>query len=243
MNYIIHYNLLINRARSRILDDYTEKHHIIPKCLGGSNTKENLVSLTPEEHYVAHQLLVKIHPDNKKLLHAAMMMLACNKNQQRNNRIYGWLRRRYVIECRKRTGKNNPSYGKKWYHNPKTKEAGSFKEDKIPTGWVLGRVPKKKCYCTVCGSLIKNSKLAKFCKQHRPNKDASKIKAIERFNQQTDEFIKYIQEGYSFDASLKLVGYKNYNMKFGVGKRAQNLLNDLNIQRPLSPKRPPKASA
>ncbi|XAO17074.1 homing endonuclease [Escherichia phage FL23] len=60
MNYEKIYNSLIDRARNRALTGYKERHHIIPKCLGGSNDASNLVDLTPEEHYVAHQLLVKI---------------------------------------------------------------------------------------------------------------------------------------------------------------------------------------
>lgn len=39
---------------------YTEKHHIIPKSLGGSNTKDNLVRLTAREHFICHKLLVRM---------------------------------------------------------------------------------------------------------------------------------------------------------------------------------------
>ena len=39
---------------------YYEKHHILPKCLGGNNDKENLVLLTAKEHYVCHKLLTYI---------------------------------------------------------------------------------------------------------------------------------------------------------------------------------------
>ena len=39
---------------------YCETHHIVPKCLGGSNDKENLVNLTAREHFIAHKLLYKI---------------------------------------------------------------------------------------------------------------------------------------------------------------------------------------
>ena len=63
MNYITIYNNLIQRASNRLLDGYKERHHIIPRCLGGNNTKENLVDLTPEEHYIAHLLLIKIYPE------------------------------------------------------------------------------------------------------------------------------------------------------------------------------------
>lgn len=36
---------------------YYEKHHIVPQCLGGNNSKTNSVLLTAEEHFIAHQLL------------------------------------------------------------------------------------------------------------------------------------------------------------------------------------------
>lgn len=90
MNYLKHYNALIEKAKNRIIEEYTEKHHIIPKCLGGSDDEINLVDLTPEEHYLAHQLLVKIYPEHKQLAYAANMM--CSNRP--NNKLYGWLRRR-----------------------------------------------------------------------------------------------------------------------------------------------------
>lgn len=40
--YTKYYTLLTDRAKGRKLNDYTEKHHIIPKSLGGSDDKENL---------------------------------------------------------------------------------------------------------------------------------------------------------------------------------------------------------
>lgn len=78
--------------------------------MGGSNKKENIAFLTPEEHYIAHQLLVKIYPDNKKLIFAAHMMTVKSPTQIRNNKEYGWIRRRFLKEFR---GINHPSYGRK----------------------------------------------------------------------------------------------------------------------------------
>jgi hypothetical protein len=56
MNYKKIYDQLVERATSRILEDYTETHHIVPRCMGGTDSLDNLVELTPEEHYLAHQL-------------------------------------------------------------------------------------------------------------------------------------------------------------------------------------------
>lgn len=92
--YKPHYEKLINRAKTRVIEGYVEKHHIVPKCLGGSNDKSNLVKLTAEEHYVAHQLLVKMLPENKKLIHAAILMTSKSCDLKRSkNKSYGWLKK------------------------------------------------------------------------------------------------------------------------------------------------------
>lgn len=40
---------------------YFERHHILPRSLGGGNEPENLIRLTPEDHLFAHMLLAKVH--------------------------------------------------------------------------------------------------------------------------------------------------------------------------------------
>jgi hypothetical protein len=67
MNYQIIYDNIIYKANNRIIDEYTETHHIIPKCMGGKNTDINLVKLTPKEHFICHKLLCEIYPSNPKL--------------------------------------------------------------------------------------------------------------------------------------------------------------------------------
>jgi hypothetical protein len=66
----------MDRARYRLLEGALEKHHCLPKALGGSNKKDNLVSLTYREHFLAHWLLVKFTEGNDlvKMLHALHMM-------------------------------------------------------------------------------------------------------------------------------------------------------------------------
>jgi hypothetical protein len=92
MNYQKHYDALVERAKCRTLSGYSERHHIVPKCLGGSNESSNLVRLTAEEHFVAHQLLAKIHPDNDKLIYAACLMTVSPHNARVTNKLYSWLK-------------------------------------------------------------------------------------------------------------------------------------------------------
>lgn len=98
MNYSRHYDALIERAKTRSIlpGIYFETHHIIPKCLGGNDSKENLIKLFPEEHYVAHQLLVKIYPNNPKIILAARMMSITSNNLKRTNKEYKWLKERFI---------------------------------------------------------------------------------------------------------------------------------------------------
>lgn len=96
MNYKKIYEQLIKRRKITPIEGYKERHHIIPKCMGGVNNKTNLVSLTAREHYIAHALLCKIYPQNKGLWYAFHCMIDgwINNRQQRNykvsSRIYEW---------------------------------------------------------------------------------------------------------------------------------------------------------
>jgi len=74
MDYRKVYDAIITRSKSRALTGYTETHHIIPKCLGGSNKKENLTILTAREHFICHWLLSRMYPGNRKLAYAFFAM-------------------------------------------------------------------------------------------------------------------------------------------------------------------------
>lgn len=58
-NYYDYANYILSLHREKNNDIKYEKHHIIPKSLGGLNTKDNLILLTPREHFLAHYLLTK----------------------------------------------------------------------------------------------------------------------------------------------------------------------------------------
>ena len=83
MDYVKLHNNIINRAKNRELNCYNELHHILPKCLGGSNKKINLVRLTAKEHWLIHLILIEIYPDNKNIKLAVNMMMRKSDNQKR----------------------------------------------------------------------------------------------------------------------------------------------------------------
>jgi hypothetical protein len=62
----------LTAQRGRVLE-MKETHHIKPKSIGGDDSTENLVELTPREHYIAHKLLVKItHGEDRKRMAFAL---------------------------------------------------------------------------------------------------------------------------------------------------------------------------
>lgn len=103
MNYHEIYRRLIERAHGRVRVGSMEEHHVLPLCLGGGNEKYNLVMLTDPEHFVAHQLLVKIYPGNYKIAHAAQLMTTSPHGKRVGNKLYGWLRTR-LSEAKKLRG-------------------------------------------------------------------------------------------------------------------------------------------
>lgn len=99
MNYAAHYERLIQRARSRTLVGYFERHHVVPRCIGGSNDAWNIVALTAEEHMTAHLLLVRIHSGNRSIFFAAHMMRIGSARMvgRSRNKAYSWLRKRHAL--------------------------------------------------------------------------------------------------------------------------------------------------
>jgi len=80
-----YYNI-VDRAKARSTVGYFERHHIIPKSIGGSDNDSNLVELTPREHFICHWLLTKMlpkSPEQKKLYHAFSALAMVSSNQQR----------------------------------------------------------------------------------------------------------------------------------------------------------------
>ena len=95
------YFAITSNAKQRIVEGYTELHHIIPQSMGGNNDKENLVELTAKEHFICHWLLIKMTEgeDRSKMLYALNGMKAENRYQQRyNTKITARVYETYRIE-------------------------------------------------------------------------------------------------------------------------------------------------
>lgn len=110
-------NILDTRGRFACGEEYHERHHIKPKCMGGTNDKDNLIDLYAREHFIAHQFLAHENPENQKLACAWWRM--CNiKNKskeiyQMSPEEYEEARIKFAeIASLRMKGENNPNYGK-----------------------------------------------------------------------------------------------------------------------------------
>ena len=122
------YESIITRAKQRSLDSYTERHHIIPRSLGGNDDADNLVDLTGREHFICHWLLTKMVDstnDKWKMMNAlGYMMWAENQNQERyrvNARLYEQLKTKHSeMKSWAVAGERNGMYGK--HHSEEARE-------------------------------------------------------------------------------------------------------------------------
>jgi hypothetical protein len=173
--------------------------------------------LTPEEHYLAHQLLVKIYPKNRSLINAAVMMIA----NRPSNKLYGWLRRKFAEnQSESQTGEGNSQFGSRWIHNVELKQNRKLKKSEpLPTGWTEGRrlnFDLKFYSCRTCSTRFERTCLEIYCSEVCKRHDKSE--AIKLIDNNLDEMIQYYQTVWSIDKTLK-----NFNIKSESGSgRAGN---------------------
>jgi hypothetical protein len=128
MNYQKIYDRFIADRKTRESDlvasgVYTERHHIVPRSMGGSNAKDNLVYLTAGDHFFAHLLLAKAYGGNMWFA-ANMMFMNGNKNLRNAKKtrvMREMVSKRHAEEKAKLyIGEKNPHFGKS--HDAKTRK-------------------------------------------------------------------------------------------------------------------------
>ena len=94
------YCSLVERSKSRAAPPIVEKHHIIPRSFGGSNEKANLAVLTPREHLIAHQLLIRCTAGEQKRKMSYALWRMCNISRysaKATSRIYETARKEFLV--------------------------------------------------------------------------------------------------------------------------------------------------
>lgn len=202
MNYIKLYHDLIKKAKTEIRNKgpktYYETHHIKPICLGGSDSKDNLVLLTPKEHYMAHYLLYKIYPEVRGIRGGfyGMQMRGSSKKRILKAHQYENIRIKMIDDFRKRSSwnkglklppqseesnkKRSETLKEFWKDKPGNRKGCEpwNKGQKTGPAWNSGKImPKVKCpHCSKEGD-ISNMKRWHFdnCGKRGPKIERTKI--------------------------------------------------------------------
>lgn len=158
MNYNRIYTSIVFRAKAEEADrkldkkngGYYERHHIIPRSLGGSNESTNLAYLTAREHFICHWLLVKIYPANSdaynKMLFALWRMRSNPTAETKRyvfSNVYVYLREQFAKVIGKKVsisqrGSGNSQYGTSWYTAIDDGHSERFSETP-GHGWIKGK--------------------------------------------------------------------------------------------------------
>lgn len=72
--YDFYIQRILSSRQNIKVEGLTHRHHIIPKCVGGTNEPSNLIYLYHQEHYETHRLLALENPSNHKLQYAWFLM-------------------------------------------------------------------------------------------------------------------------------------------------------------------------
>jgi hypothetical protein len=193
MDYQKIYERLMARAIGRVIDGYTESHHIVPRCMGGSDEPANLVRLTPEEHYLAHQLLVRIYPVERGLAFAMMSMCWDRHGDRLNNKMFGWVRRRVADAIRlQKTGVARPPWVIERLRNSNLGRAKTQDERDNHSRAMKGR-PKSAEHKAALSVALKGRKGAMTGKTHSEETKAKMRAAATGRKMKPEDIVKMVQ--------------------------------------------------
>ena len=137
------YFQIVHRAKNRQLDPTikVEIHHIIPRSLGGTDSSDNLVTLTLKEHWICHRLLVKFIVDSTALrkMYNALFIMAVKDYRTVNARIYKEIKENVVPWNKGLSGLYQPPLSdmakQKLSHLYKGKKRPQAHVDAMKEGW------------------------------------------------------------------------------------------------------------
>jgi len=113
------YYILVEHRKKFPMLKNKEKHHIIPKSLGGTNDVSNLVRLSPREHFICHLLLTKMltGENKKKMIYAFWRICNCKKYSI-NSRLYEKARNAHsILVSERKKGVKRKPFSDEWRKN------------------------------------------------------------------------------------------------------------------------------
>ncbi len=218
--YYKQYNNLINKCIKLKDEGYSEteileEHHILPKCMGGTNNSDNLIKMPVRYHIFAHIFLMKAYPNNHKLSYAAKRMLNSNTYQGRYS-ILKTLPVRLISLIRSEAIRNlkdkNPFKGKT--HTKESREKMSIShKNKFPTKETREKQSKAKL----------GNKNSFYGKKH--SKETKQMISIKMSGENNPNYGKILDDNWRQKISKSKLGKKrspfseNWKRNMSISKR------------------------
>lgn len=231
MNYKKIYYSIVNYRKQNMPTGYKEKHHIIPKSIGGTDEDNNLVYLNAREHFICHYLLTKMFDIDTfewYKMHHAFMIMKCNSDTQQryfNSRLYESRKVNFsTVMKNEQSGEKKSQFGTRWIFNDDLKQNKKIPKDyEIPEGWKEGRKLNwdiNYSCCKICGSQFIPKTKEIFCGQ-----ECKSNSRTPDFYGREKEFIELYKETHSMNKALKIMGYPGAVSNYY--KWAKNIVNSL----------------
>lgn len=203
---------------------HCEKHHILPRSLGGSDNDDNIVSLPVRWHYIVHCWLPAVCLERGDQESYEKMLFAWNRMQnyrkghrealgtiKEDSLLYEKTREQYLKIIGTHTskvGKQNSMFGKHWWKDPndRTKCLCIKEGDPVPDGWIKGRW----CSTEFLEKMKQNSfSRGRICITNRETRERKYIMKEERSLYGPEWFDGYSEDGqkgrfYTFDGKDRI---------------------------------------
>lgn len=146
-----------------------EKHHIVPKSLGGTNDKDNLVSVPPRVHFILHRLLVKMCKSDLaigKMRYALWRMMhpqskAHNRRYSVSSKLYESLKAHQKQKLRENNPMKRPEVVEKF--KKKRPEQSVVATKRNLDYWSTRKLPTLNLVCLVCKESFETNNPKRIC--------------------------------------------------------------------------------
>lgn len=131
-----------------------ERHHIIPKSLGGDDSKNNIVTIPLKVHFLVHKLLCKMVANNnhKRSMYFALFQMMNRKICKFTSRDYELTRLKVKYEM----SLSNPMYNSliRAKFRRKRPEQSNVATKRNNEYWATRARPIRVFQCPICSTLI-----------------------------------------------------------------------------------------
>jgi hypothetical protein len=214
--------------------EFTHKHHIIPRYMGGSNDASNLVEVTVTQHAMFHFCNYQLWGNEEDRI--AWLGLSGTSTKEEYVRELLFLaqqkaldpkvkekRKKKLQEIGHQQGEKNSQYGKMWIYNLELRQnTRIYKNEPIFEGWAKGRITDFDEYFRKIDE--KNAR-----KERRKKENKEKVELYTKYYFLYLKYgFKYIKENFNYDKTQEnlVMLFKKYVPEYVPYARLEHKINN-----------------